>query len=440
MSAGVTVTISGITIEDGATTPAAPPVRSSGGGIENAGTLTLTNSRDRQQRQRRLRSNCCGAAGGGIENEASGTLTVTDSTITGNSANGGCTGLRRRPAAASRTCGTLTVTDSTFSDNAATTGCDEFCAAAGGGLDNNGTATVTASTVSGNQADNSCTNNCGPNGGGIDNESAGTLNVENSTVADNQANSGCVAYCGAAGGGLDNVGTLTLDNSTLSANSVSGWLQPAIAGMRELISTRRAARPTLGATILANSSGATRLRLRHGCHRPGLQPRRRRHLRLHPGRLRLPRHPLRPRPGRAAEQRGTDRDHRPRTRERRPSTTWPPPFARPPTSGASPATPPVTSGPTTPTAARRRARLAIDAVIQVETSPSYAGDPVHISSSQLQASCGGTITFETLQGGRRGNATSGTNSISVILDDDGNATVVVEGQTAPRAPTWSRPT
>ena len=41
----------------------------------------------------------------------------------------------------------------------------------------------------------------------------------------------------------------------------------------------------------------------------------------------------------------------------------------------------------------------VHAVIQVETSPAYAGDHVLISSSQLEANCAGTILFETLQGG-----------------------------------------
>jgi hypothetical protein len=69
----------------------------------------------------------------------------------------------------------------------------------------------------------------------------------------------------------------------------------------------------------------------------------------------------------------------------------------------------------------------VHAVIQVETSPSYGGDPVLISSSQLQASCGGTITFETLQGGSTTAPRTSFNSISVVLDGDGNVTVVVDG-------------
>jgi uncharacterized repeat protein (TIGR01451 family) len=68
----------------------------------------------------------------------------------------------------------------------------------------------------------------------------------------------------------------------------------------------------------------------------------------------------------------------------------------------------------------------VHAVIQVETSPSYAGDPVDISSSQLQSACGGTITFETLQGGSTTTPRLSIDSITVVLDDDGNVTVVVD--------------
>jgi hypothetical protein len=62
----------------------------------------------------------------------------------------------------------------------------------------------------------------------------------------------------------------------------------------------------------------------------------------------------------------------------------------------------------------------VDAVIQVETSPSFAGDPVDISSSQLEAACGGIIGFQS-------ETTAGINNVQLILDDDGNAAVIVEG-------------
>jgi hypothetical protein len=65
----------------------------------------------------------------------------------------------------------------------------------------------------------------------------------------------------------------------------------------------------------------------------------------------------------------------------------------------------------------------IDAVVEVETSPSYAGDTVDIDSSQLAASCGGAILFGSLQA----SAAYSAQSVQVVLDDDGNVTVSVYG-------------
>jgi len=70
----------------------------------------------------------------------------------------------------------------------------------------------------------------------------------------------------------------------------------------------------------------------------------------------------------------------------------------------------------------------VHAVVEVETNPSFAGDEVNIDSSQLKASCLHGITFENLQNG--GTVTGPNvqpNRIDAVLDDDGNATVVMEG-------------
>jgi uncharacterized repeat protein (TIGR01451 family) len=69
----------------------------------------------------------------------------------------------------------------------------------------------------------------------------------------------------------------------------------------------------------------------------------------------------------------------------------------------------------------------VHAVIQVETSPSFADDTVTISSTQLQIACGGQILFETLQKGSTIAPKTSFNAITVALDDDGNVTVVVDG-------------
>ena len=71
------------------------------------------------------------------------------------------------------------------------------------------------------------------------------------------------------------------------------------------------------------------------------------------------------------------------------------------------------------------AQSGVSAVIQVETSPSFAGDAVHISSSQLQAACQGILFFSLQAGGTPASPSTSINSISAVLDDDGNATVLV---------------
>jgi len=64
----------------------------------------------------------------------------------------------------------------------------------------------------------------------------------------------------------------------------------------------------------------------------------------------------------------------------------------------------------------------IVSVVQVETSPSFADDAVTVSSSQLSASCDGGTYFGT------GSGISGTDSATVYLDDDGNATLFMGGE------------
>jgi len=65
----------------------------------------------------------------------------------------------------------------------------------------------------------------------------------------------------------------------------------------------------------------------------------------------------------------------------------------------------------------------VHAVVEVETSASFAGDMVNIDSSQLAATCGGAILFGSLQPG----AVYGPDAVEVFLDDDGNATVSLAG-------------
>jgi CSLREA domain-containing protein len=168
-----TVTLSGLTITAGFAV-------GGGGGIwNNGGTLTVANST--------ISGNTTIAnGGGGIFNEG-GTLTVTNSTISGNTAifsgGGGITNT-----------GTATITNTTISENTASFG---------GGIANAGTATITNATISENTASF---------GGGIAN--AGTATITNATISGNVVSPG-------NGGGIDSTGTLTITNTTISANTAS---------------------------------------------------------------------------------------------------------------------------------------------------------------------------------------------------------------------------
>ena len=155
-----------------------------GGGIENSGTLNVTNCTFRDN---------TAFTGGAIA--ALGTLlTVANSTFSDNTAVFAYGG-------AIYSDGMLTVNNSTLSGNSAVNG---------GGIANgsdSGTQTVTNSTFSSNSASG--------NGGGIYNtEGVAHINVANSTFSGNSASGN--------GGGVYNVeGQTTVTNSTFSSNSAS---------------------------------------------------------------------------------------------------------------------------------------------------------------------------------------------------------------------------
>jgi hypothetical protein len=65
----------------------------------------------------------------------------------------------------------------------------------------------------------------------------------------------------------------------------------------------------------------------------------------------------------------------------------------------------------------------VRAVVEVETSPLFFDDEVSISSLQLANVCGGAVLFGSLQPG----AVYSFDSVEVLLDADGNATVSLYG-------------
>ena len=88
----------------------------------------------------------------------------------------------------------------------------------GSGIFNAGTLTLNKVTVSGNQAGDPT--NGGGTGAGIWNYSSGKLTINSSTISGNRA-LGNSSYNPSRGGGIANYGILSLENSTVSGNSVS---------------------------------------------------------------------------------------------------------------------------------------------------------------------------------------------------------------------------
>ncbi|MGH3217981.1 MAG: choice-of-anchor Q domain-containing protein [Streptosporangiaceae bacterium] len=176
VSSSGSLTLNSVTISNGL----ANNSTQGGGGIFNHGTLTITGST--------FTSNSApattGTSGGAINN--SGTLKLSTSTFTGNTAQEGG-GVFNQKAA--------TITSDTFSGNTATV--------YGGGalLNAAGTMTVTGSTFTGNT---------GPGGGAIDNDT--TLNISDSTFSANTGGTN-------GGGALDNFGSTTITQATFSGNS-----------------------------------------------------------------------------------------------------------------------------------------------------------------------------------------------------------------------------
>ncbi len=135
-------------------------------------------------------------------------LIVADGNVAGANSGGGI-----------KNSGTLTLDNSTISGNSCTKDNVQFVSGYGGGIFNTGTMNVRNSTISGNSIS-------GDYGGGIYN--GGTMNVRNSTISGNSVSDSNLLFIPAGtkiengGGGIYNSGTMTVSTSTISGNSVSG--------------------------------------------------------------------------------------------------------------------------------------------------------------------------------------------------------------------------
>jgi hypothetical protein len=180
-SGNLNVTLSGLTVANGIAN------FSAGGGIFNisAGAVTLTNC---------TLSGNTAQEGGGILNGGSGTLTLIASTLSGNSASNLGGGMANFGS------GVVTLTNCTFSGNSADPN-------SGGGIYSNGSGAVTMTncTLSGNYAR--------LYGGCMDYMGSGAVTLTNCTISGNRANDGNGIYNGN--------GTVTLKN-TICVDGVTG--------------------------------------------------------------------------------------------------------------------------------------------------------------------------------------------------------------------------
>lgn len=243
VESGAKADIKNLTIEngiDGSDSPprdssAAPITEFGGGGVYNAGRLTLSNVTVTGNQ-----SIASTGGGGGILNAVGATLTLNDSRIQGNQASASFFGATLDGGGILNE-GKMTITRSTVNENTAT--------GSGGGIANFGQLTVTTSTISDNQTqqfqgDRAARGEASvAGGGGIFND--GTLSMTNATISRN--------FSSSAGGGVSNGegGSAKLLNCTLTQNfagSIGGGLFVGQLGSGEYFRLRN--------TIVSGNSGS----------------------------------------------------------------------------------------------------------------------------------------------------------------------------------------
>src|SRR6266404_5401477 len=201
IGSGVTVSISALTVKNGrGGNSGSGSISGDGGGIYNSGNLTLTNV---VVSNNTTTNSGTGAGGGGIFN--GGTLALVGSTVSNNTA-GSKTSIGANAvtggAIRNTSTGTLTVTDSSISNN---------FAQIGGGIFNTGSMTVTGSTFASNSAGVGIATTVTLEGGAIFINGPGSGTIINSTFSGNSAHDN--------GGAIANNGTVSVSFSTFSGNS-----------------------------------------------------------------------------------------------------------------------------------------------------------------------------------------------------------------------------
>jgi CSLREA domain-containing protein len=251
INGGFTVNMSAMALNNGKITglngaPGVSGANVNGGGIDNAGTLTLTNMIVNNSEARGGNGGDGGASAGGnggnglggnIYNSNTGSLTITNSTISSGKATGGSGGSSTTATNGNGgvgfgggiyNLGTLNITNSTIGDSNAANGGAAGAGAgtagtagdgSGGGIFNQGTfggvvLNISNSTISGNTA--------GANGGGVANIGAATnapMSITNTTISGNSANNDGGGIYQAAGSAPSTLTSVTVTNNRADNDS-----------------------------------------------------------------------------------------------------------------------------------------------------------------------------------------------------------------------------
>ncbi len=210
-----------------------------GGGVYNKGTLTMTDcavTSNRTGNGAPAGYAGSGGAGGGVYNDQ-GSLTLIGCVVSGNVTGTGADGSNAGASGGSggsggglfSDAGTLNVSNSVFSNNVTGNGAGTSGAGGhGGGISSGGFTSLTTTSVLTNVVvkDNR-TGDASPNGsvgqggfgGGIFN--GGRMTVNGLTVSGNVTGTSATIG-GGVGGGIDNSGTLNMANATISGNTTNG--------------------------------------------------------------------------------------------------------------------------------------------------------------------------------------------------------------------------
>jgi hypothetical protein len=237
-STGATVTIRDSVIRGNSTAPSTavesddpccPFADSGGGGISNDGTLKLVHTRVSDNRADDADGLASNAIGGGILNRAFGTLTIRHSVITDNHVAVTPPNGRFAPGGGiAMVGGTLTITDSRVSDNTADTtsavptGVEQEATAGGIQVQENASATIRSTAITGNSV--SSTNTIGDAiafSGGL--HANGLIVLHDSTFSDNSV--AAATATGSTGtadadSGAGEIDDATVTNTRFTGNSV----------------------------------------------------------------------------------------------------------------------------------------------------------------------------------------------------------------------------